>query len=79
MRKNTRPHFFYYSFFDVDFQTGRIRAAGIVGIERKLEERRKEMDKNISEVCNSKTHDQKFVLIIFSHLYFLIATTVVLE
>ncbi|XP_053236521.1 vacuolar protein-sorting-associated protein 36 isoform X2 [Podarcis raffonei] len=30
-------------------QTGRIRAAGIVGIERKLEERRKEMDKNISE------------------------------
>ncbi|KAM6464993.1 vacuolar protein-sorting-associated protein 36 isoform 2-T2 [Liasis olivaceus] len=30
-------------------QSGRIRAAGIVGIERKLEERRKEMDKNISE------------------------------
>uniref|UniRef100_A0A670Y812 Vacuolar protein-sorting-associated protein 36 n=1 Tax=Pseudonaja textilis TaxID=8673 RepID=A0A670Y812_PSETE len=36
---------------DVDkaSQSGRIRAAGIVGIERKLEERRKEMDKNISE------------------------------
>uniref|UniRef100_A0A8C6XMM1 Vacuolar protein-sorting-associated protein 36 n=1 Tax=Naja naja TaxID=35670 RepID=A0A8C6XMM1_NAJNA len=36
---------------DVDkaSRSGRIRAAGIVGIERKLEERRKEMDKNISE------------------------------
>ncbi|KAK9411184.1 vacuolar protein-sorting-associated protein 36 [Crotalus adamanteus] len=36
---------------DVDraSHSGRIRAAGIVGIERKLEERRKEMDKNISE------------------------------
>lgn len=33
-------------------QSGRIRAAGIVGIERKLEERRKEMDKNISEASN---------------------------
>uniref|UniRef100_A0A8B9PWA9 Vacuolar protein-sorting-associated protein 36 n=1 Tax=Apteryx owenii TaxID=8824 RepID=A0A8B9PWA9_APTOW len=30
-------------------QAGRIRAAGIVGIERKLEEKRKETDKNISE------------------------------
>lgn len=33
-----------------DFQPGRIRAVGIVGIERKLEEKRKETDKNISEV-----------------------------
>lgn len=32
------------------FQPGRIRAVGIVGIERKLEEKRKETDKNISEV-----------------------------
>lgn len=31
-------------------QPGRIRAVGIVGIERKLEEKRKETDKNISEV-----------------------------
>ncbi|MFT7818506.1 vacuolar protein-sorting-associated protein 36 [Arapaima gigas] len=31
-------------------QTGRTRAVGIVGIERKLEEKRKETDKNISEV-----------------------------
>ncbi|CAG00472.1 unnamed protein product, partial [Tetraodon nigroviridis] len=30
-------------------QAGRIRAVGIVGIERKIEERRKETDKNISE------------------------------
>ncbi|XP_032651060.1 vacuolar protein-sorting-associated protein 36 isoform X2 [Chelonoidis abingdonii] len=30
-------------------QAGRIRAVGIVGIERKLEEKRKETDKNISE------------------------------
>ncbi|XP_023049792.1 vacuolar protein-sorting-associated protein 36 isoform X2 [Piliocolobus tephrosceles] len=30
-------------------QPGRIRAVGIVGIERKLEEKRKETDKNISE------------------------------
>ncbi|XP_078078451.1 vacuolar protein-sorting-associated protein 36 [Mustelus asterias] len=30
-------------------QAGRVRAAGIVGIERKLEEKRKETDKNISE------------------------------
>uniref|UniRef100_A0A674GA60 Vacuolar protein-sorting-associated protein 36 n=1 Tax=Taeniopygia guttata TaxID=59729 RepID=A0A674GA60_TAEGU len=32
-----------------DSQAGRIRAVGIVGIERKLEEKRKETDKNISE------------------------------
>lgn len=32
------------------FQAGRIRAVGIVGIERKLEAKRKETDKNISEV-----------------------------
>uniref|UniRef100_A0AAY4ABH1 Vacuolar protein-sorting-associated protein 36 n=1 Tax=Denticeps clupeoides TaxID=299321 RepID=A0AAY4ABH1_9TELE len=31
-------------------QAGRTRAVGIVGIERKLEEKRKETDKNISEV-----------------------------
>uniref|UniRef100_A0A4W5RDX1 Vacuolar protein-sorting-associated protein 36 n=1 Tax=Hucho hucho TaxID=62062 RepID=A0A4W5RDX1_9TELE len=30
-------------------QTGRTRAVGIVGIERKIEQRRKETDKNISE------------------------------
>ncbi|XP_075842420.1 vacuolar protein-sorting-associated protein 36 isoform X2 [Microtus pennsylvanicus] len=30
-------------------QPGRVRAVGIVGIERKLEEKRKETDKNISE------------------------------
>uniref|UniRef100_A0A3Q2QVM3 Vacuolar protein-sorting-associated protein 36 n=1 Tax=Fundulus heteroclitus TaxID=8078 RepID=A0A3Q2QVM3_FUNHE len=30
-------------------QAGRIRAVGIVGIERKIEEKRKETDKNISE------------------------------
>ncbi|KAM4797198.1 vacuolar protein-sorting-associated protein 36 [Rhinophrynus dorsalis] len=30
-------------------QSGRIKAVGIVGIERKLEEKRKETDKNISE------------------------------
>ncbi|NXK62325.1 VPS36 protein, partial [Sylvietta virens] len=32
-----------------DSQAGRVRAVGIVGIERKLEEKRKETDKNISE------------------------------
>uniref|UniRef100_A0A8D2M8T2 Vacuolar protein-sorting-associated protein 36 n=1 Tax=Zonotrichia albicollis TaxID=44394 RepID=A0A8D2M8T2_ZONAL len=32
-----------------DSKAGRIRAVGIVGIERKLEEKRKETDKNISE------------------------------
>lgn len=31
-------------------QAGRTRAVGIVGIERKIEEKRKETDKNISEV-----------------------------
>lgn len=36
--------------FHFFFQAGRIRAVGIVGIERKLEEKRKETDKNISEV-----------------------------
>ncbi|XP_069747850.1 vacuolar protein-sorting-associated protein 36 isoform X2 [Narcine bancroftii] len=30
-------------------QTGRVRAVGIVGIERKLQEKRRETDKNISE------------------------------
>lgn len=32
-----------------DTQSGRTRAVGIVGIERKMEEKRKETDKNISE------------------------------
>lgn len=40
----------YVLFSTFDFQPGRIRAVGIVGIERKLEEKRKETDKNISEV-----------------------------
>lgn len=31
-------------------QTGKTRAVGIVGIERKIEEKRKETDKNITEV-----------------------------
>ncbi|KAK6486654.1 vacuolar protein-sorting-associated protein 36 [Huso huso] len=35
-------------------QAGRTRAVGIVGIERKLEEKRKEMDKNISELFNTE-------------------------
>jgi len=35
-------------------QAGRTRAVGIVGIERKIEEKRKETDKNISEVLLSK-------------------------
>ncbi|KAG8124344.1 hypothetical protein E2320_019691 [Naja naja] len=49
-----------YSYIKLSFkehgqiESGRIRAAGIVGIERKLEERRKEMDKNISEANLSK-------------------------
>ncbi|KAK2498792.1 hypothetical protein MC885_007577, partial [Smutsia gigantea] len=34
-------------------QAGRIRAVGIVGIERKLEEKRKETDRNISETPHS--------------------------
>uniref|UniRef100_A0A8C5LEQ8 Vacuolar protein-sorting-associated protein 36 n=1 Tax=Jaculus jaculus TaxID=51337 RepID=A0A8C5LEQ8_JACJA len=34
-------------------QPGRVRAVGIVGIERKLEEKRKETDKNISEYFSS--------------------------
>lgn len=49
--------FIFYFFF---FQPGRIRAVGIVGIERKLEEKRKETDKNISEVT------VKFWLCIYS-------------
>ncbi|KAF7239859.1 Vacuolar protein-sorting-associated protein 36 [Varanus komodoensis] len=49
--ERTLKHFLHKHFYVMYFlfQTGRIRAAGIVGIERKLEERRKEMDKNISE------------------------------
>lgn len=42
----------YVLFSTFVFQPGRIRAVGIVGIERKLEEKRKETDKNISEVTN---------------------------
>lgn len=42
--------FFPFSFPIVVLQAGRTRAVGIVGIERKIEERRKETDKNISEV-----------------------------
>ncbi|ETE70809.1 Vacuolar protein-sorting-associated protein 36, partial [Ophiophagus hannah] len=47
-----------YSYIKLSFkehgqiESRRIRAAGIVGIERKLEERRKEMDKNISEASS---------------------------
>ncbi|NXS11270.1 VPS36 protein, partial [Neodrepanis coruscans] len=40
-----------------DTQAGRIRAVGIVGIERKLEEKRKETDKNISEVGTSEAKE----------------------
>uniref|UniRef100_A0A667XWE4 Vacuolar protein-sorting-associated protein 36 n=1 Tax=Myripristis murdjan TaxID=586833 RepID=A0A667XWE4_9TELE len=36
-------------------QAGRTRAVGIVGIERKIEERRKETDKNISEAFEDLT------------------------
>lgn len=42
-------HCFLFPSF-VLLQAGRTRAVGIVGIERKLEEKRKETDKNISEV-----------------------------
>uniref|UniRef100_A0A3Q1JMZ9 Vacuolar protein-sorting-associated protein 36 n=1 Tax=Anabas testudineus TaxID=64144 RepID=A0A3Q1JMZ9_ANATE len=35
-------------------QAGRTRAVGIVGIERKIEEKRKETDKNISEVLERR-------------------------
>ncbi|XP_067841979.1 vacuolar protein-sorting-associated protein 36 isoform X2 [Heptranchias perlo] len=44
-----------YSYIKLSFkehgqiEAGRVRAVGIVGIERKLEEKRKETDKNISE------------------------------
>lgn len=41
---------YFDSFHYFLLQAGRIRAVGIVGIERKLEEKRKETDKNISEV-----------------------------
>ncbi|TRY83177.1 hypothetical protein DNTS_020675 [Danionella cerebrum] len=37
-------------------KTGRTRAVGIVGIERKLEEKRKETDKNISETIRFKSY-----------------------
>ncbi|XP_077872207.1 vacuolar protein-sorting-associated protein 36 isoform X2 [Ictidomys tridecemlineatus] len=37
-------------------QPGRVRAVGIVGIERKLEEKRKETDKNISETIRFKSY-----------------------
>uniref|UniRef100_A0A8C2XP60 Vacuolar protein-sorting-associated protein 36 n=1 Tax=Cyclopterus lumpus TaxID=8103 RepID=A0A8C2XP60_CYCLU len=40
-------------------QAGRTRAVGIVGIERKIEEKRKETDKNISEVLSSKKISSK--------------------
>lgn len=50
------------------FQPGRIRAVGIVGIERKLEEKRKETDKNISEV----THTQVPVSCLFQPFVFTI-------
>lgn len=48
MRKLSISYFDYFHYFLL--QAGRIRAVGIVGIERKLEEKRKETDKNISEV-----------------------------
>lgn len=41
---------YFDSLFSFLFQAGRVRAVGIVGIERKLEAKRKETDKNISEV-----------------------------
>uniref|UniRef100_A0A667XMU5 Vacuolar protein-sorting-associated protein 36 n=1 Tax=Myripristis murdjan TaxID=586833 RepID=A0A667XMU5_9TELE len=40
-------------------QAGRTRAVGIVGIERKIEERRKETDKNISEVIECPLQQAK--------------------
>ncbi|KAB0397987.1 hypothetical protein E2I00_018128 [Balaenoptera physalus] len=43
------------------FQPGRIRAVGIVGIERKLEEKRKETDKNISEVILTQVPAKEMV------------------
>jgi len=48
MRKFSISYFDSFHYFLL--QAGRIRAVGIVGIERKLEEKRKETDKNISEV-----------------------------
>ncbi|NXW42030.1 VPS36 protein, partial [Nyctiprogne leucopyga] len=47
MRKISISYFDSFHYFLL--QAGRIRAVGIVGIERKLEEKRKETDKNISE------------------------------
>lgn len=51
-----------------DFQPGRIRAVGIVGIERKLEEKRKETDKNISEV----TLTEVLVICLFQPFVFIL-------
>lgn len=61
---------FLFSFFF--FQAGRIRAVGIVGIERKLEEKRKETDKNISEVGTLEFQGQSPVWTIYIHSHFLL-------
>lgn len=52
MKKLSISYFDSFHYFLL--QAGRIRAVGIVGIERKLEEKRKETDKNISEVSTTE-------------------------
>lgn len=59
-----RPSGAFLSILSV--QAGRIRAVGIVGIERKIEERRKETDKNISEVV-LKRSSKYFLFIEYFH------------
>lgn len=49
-------------------QAGRTRAIGIVGIERKLEEKRKETDKNISEV-NTAVVSRSATCLSYLHLF----------
>lgn len=63
----------YVLFSTFVFQPGRIRAVGIVGIERKLEEKRKETDKNISEV----TLTQVPVSCLFQPFVFILLDTAV--
>lgn len=64
MRKLSISYFDSFHYFLL--QAGRIRAVGIVGIERKLEEKRKETDKNISEVNTTEVSRSTTCL---SHLH----------
>lgn len=66
MRKLSVSYFDSLHYFLL--QAGRTRAIGIVGIERKLEEKRKETDKNISEV-NTTVVSRSATCLSYLHLF----------